>query len=72
MIFLCVWCTRTGRDPDFEMLWYPARYSKAILGIFPVGDITSLVSPDQVLLDYLFAIHFSTDVCPYDLYILSN
>ncbi|KAK9845807.1 hypothetical protein WJX81_002889 [Elliptochloris bilobata] len=37
---------RTGLSPDFEIVWYPGRYDRTMLGIFPVGDLTEIVEAD--------------------------
>ncbi|KAK9909832.1 hypothetical protein WJX75_008162 [Coccomyxa subellipsoidea] len=34
---------RTGLYPEFDIVWYPGRYDRIMLGIFPVGDLTKVV-----------------------------
>ncbi|CAL8467905.1 g7443 [Coccomyxa elongata] len=34
---------RTGLSPSFDIVWYPGRYDRTMLGIFPVGDLTKVV-----------------------------
>ncbi|EIE20880.1 hypothetical protein COCSUDRAFT_2635, partial [Coccomyxa subellipsoidea C-169] len=45
---------RTGLSPEFDIVWYPGRYDRTMLGIFPVGDLTRVVmecKADVVILE---------------------
>ena len=38
---------RVGFRPTFGVIFYMGRYDRRLLGIFPVGDVTSYVPPHQ-------------------------
>ena len=39
---------RVGFRPSFQVIFYMGRYDRRLLGIFPVGDITSYIPSDEV------------------------
>ena len=41
---------RTGFEPSFRVVFYPAEYFRRMLGIFPIGDPTQYIPDDEVLL----------------------
>ncbi len=40
---------RVGFCPTFQVIFYMGRYDRRLLGIFPVGDLTSYIPNDEVL-----------------------
>ena len=46
--------SRTGTPPMFAVSFYPARYDRTLLGVFPVGDLTAAVAklaPRSIILE---------------------
>lgn len=42
--------SRTGFEPSFRLVFYPAEYFQRMLGIFPIGDPTKYIADDEVRL----------------------
>ena len=40
---------RTGFEPSFRVVFYPAEYFRRMLGIFPIGDPTQYIPDSEVL-----------------------
>jgi digalactosyldiacylglycerol synthase len=38
---------RTGFEPSFRVVFYPAEYFRRMLGIFPIGDPTQYIPDDE-------------------------
>ena len=39
---------RTGFEPSFRVVFYPAEYFRRMLGIFPIGDPTKYIPDAEV------------------------
>ena len=42
---------RTGFEPSFRVVFYPAEYFRRMLGIFPIGDPTQYIPDGEVRWD---------------------
>lgn len=46
---------RTGFEPSFRVVFYPAEYFRRMLGIFPIGDPTKYIPDDEVRTKSLYS-----------------